>query len=84
MSNYNFLEAEVPQAEKTYTRAIHKSGDVIKIDKSSFVIICDLSRSEYPLTKNANSVSVSSSHGTDPIEDSPLKLSFNLTSKLPA
>ncbi len=83
MSNYNFLETEATP-NKTYTRAIHKSGDVIKIDKSSFVIICDLSLDEYPLTKNGNSVSVSSSHGTDHIDGSHLNLSFNLTSKLPS
>ena len=78
----DFLE-EQPLNEKNYTTQIMKSGDVVKIDKQSLVIVCDLSKDEYPVTASGKSLSVASSHGSDPVGGT-LKLSLNLNSKLPS
>ena len=77
----DFFKAE-EVIERNYTTKIAKSGDVIKIDKQSLVIICDLSKEHYPVTASGKSLSVASSHGNDNVGGS-LKLSFNLNAKLP-
>jgi hypothetical protein len=78
------LFTEGPVGEKNYIRKVYKAGETVKIDKQSLVIICDLSKDDYPLTGSGKGVSVASSHGNDPIEQTPMKLSFNLTSRLPS
>ena len=79
-----FKQEEVEAQEKNYTTRTLKKGETFEADKLSFVIICDISKNGYPQTSSGKSLSVASSHGFEVVEGSSLKLSLNLTSKLPS
>lgn len=81
----DFFKAEEVQAqEKNYTTITLQAGETYKADKLSFAVICDISKDKYPCTTSGKSLSVASSHGFEAVEGSSLKLSLNLTSKLPS